>query len=59
MSSKYLTAFSDFRSPENPPPDTHTHLTFEEYGEYLEQYAEKFGVTPCISFQVRGVCMRV
>lgn len=36
VSSKYLTAFSDFRIARSGP----IHLTLKEYVEYLEEYAE-------------------
>jgi len=45
-SSGLLTAFSDF-----PDPRGRTgHLTVSEYVEYLNAYAESFGVTPHIRF---------
>ena len=37
VSSKFLTAFSDLRSPESDPP----HLSLPQYVEYLRVYADK------------------
>jgi len=46
VSSKFLTAFSDLRSPESDPP----HLSLPQYVEYLRNYADKFDLYPLITF---------
>ena len=48
VSSKYLTAFSDLRSPSSDPP----HLTIEQWNEYLHRYADQEGLWPMIRFGV-------
>ena len=48
VSSKYLTAFSDLRSPSTDPP----HLTIEQWNEYLHRYADQEGLWPMIRFGV-------
>lgn len=49
VSSKYLTAFSDYRMPEDTAlcPD---HPGTAQYVEYLESYADQFGLRKCIQF---------
>jgi dimethylaniline monooxygenase (N-oxide forming) len=51
VSSKYLTAFSDHRMPEDYP----NHPNAEQYVEYLESYAEQFQIFPYIRFQCRVI----
>ena len=49
VSSKFLTAFSDHRMPEDTAlcPD---HPSIEQYVEYLESYAKRFGLRNKIKF---------
>lgn len=49
VSSKYLTAFSDHRMPEDSErcPD---HPSAAQYVDYLKSYAEHFGLGKCIQF---------
>ena len=46
VSSKYLTAFSDLRSPPSDPP----HLSMEQYVAYLRAYADQEALWPMIRF---------
>ena len=46
VSSKFLTAFSDLRSPASDPP----HLSMEAYVAYLKQYADEQELWPLIRF---------
>ena len=46
VSSKFLTAFSDFRHGPSDP----IHLSFTQYEAYLGEYAKAFGVAPRIRF---------
>ena len=46
VSSKYLTAFSDLRSPRSDP----SHLSMTAYVDYLCRYAEQEGLLPLIRF---------
>ncbi|KKA26653.1 hypothetical protein TD95_001641 [Thielaviopsis punctulata] len=46
VSSKYLTAFSDFRLPVGAPD----FVTPARYCEYLKDYADTYGITPHIKF---------
>lgn len=54
VSSKYLTAFSDYRMPKEYP----NHPTAEQYVQYLESYSDRFGITPHIQFQCRVLGVR-
>ena len=47
VSSKYLTAFSDLRSPRSDP----SHLSMGAYVDYLRRYAEQEGLLPLIRFR--------
>lgn len=64
VSSKYITAFSDFRmvpteQVEYCYPITHTnHPTAKEYVKYLEAYAEKFHVSKCIKFGCKVISLK-
>ena len=49
VSSKYITAFSDFRFDEDPAVCPN-HPTVEQYVEYLERYARKFDLVKHIKF---------
>jgi len=49
VSSKYITAFSDFRFDEDPAVCPN-HPTVEQYVDYLERYAEEFDLTKHIRF---------
>ena len=49
VSSKYITAFSDFRFDEDPAVCPN-HPTVEQYVDYLERYAEDFDLTKHIRF---------
>ena len=49
VSSKYITAFSDFRFDEDPAVCPN-HPTVEQYVEYLERYAENFDLMKHIQF---------
>ena len=51
VSSKYLTAFSDLRSPSTDPP----HLSIDQWNEYLQKYADQEALWPMISFGVSVV----
>lgn len=57
VSSKYLTAFSDFRMPEDTSliPD---HPSTEQYVDYLEQYANEFDLNKLIKFGCRVVSIK-
>ena len=46
VSSKFLTAFSDLRSPESDPP----HLSLVQYCEYLKKYADQHALWGLITF---------
>ncbi len=46
VSSKFLTAFSDLRSPESDPP----HLSLAQYVEYLKKYADTHQLWRHITF---------
>ncbi|KAL3933872.1 MAG: hypothetical protein SGPRY_000093 [Prymnesium sp.] len=48
VSSKYLTAFSDLRS----PPSAADHLSLPEYVEYLKQYCDENQLWGLISFGI-------
>jgi dimethylaniline monooxygenase (N-oxide forming) len=47
VSSKYITAFSDHRMPEDCPD----HPTTQQYVDYLGTYCDTFGLRQCIQFQ--------
>ena len=49
VSSKYITAFSDFRFDEDPTVCPN-HPTVEEYVEYLERYAKEFHLMKHVHF---------
>jgi dimethylaniline monooxygenase (N-oxide forming) len=49
VSSKFLTAFSDLRSPESDPP----HLSLPQYVSYLRKYADTFGLWRHVTFGAR------
>ncbi|KAL5594051.1 hypothetical protein BROUX41_001103 [Berkeleyomyces rouxiae] len=49
VSSKYLTAFSDFRLPADAPD----FITPQRYCRYLRDYADAYGVTETIKFNTR------
>ena len=49
VSSKFLTAFSDLRSPESDAP----HLSLPDYVEYLKAYADKHDLWSLITFGAR------
>ena len=49
VSSKYITAFSDFRFDEDPAVCPN-HPTVEQYVEYLETYAKEFDLVKHIKF---------
>ena len=49
VSSKYLTAFSDFRFPRDSP----NFVTPEAYVQYLRDYATKFGLWDAINLSTR------
>ena len=51
VSSKYLTAFSDLRSPSTDPP----HLSIDQYNQYLRSYADQEALWPLIRFRVSVV----
>jgi dimethylaniline monooxygenase (N-oxide forming) len=57
VSSKYLTAFSDYRMPEDTDllPD---HPSAESYVEYLESYAKEFGLNEHIHFGCQVVSLK-
>ena len=57
VSSKYLTAFSDFRMPENTElvPD---HPSAEQYVCYLKQYANEFGLNKLVKFGCRVISIK-
>ena len=57
VSSKYLTAFSDHRMLEDTAvcPD---HPSAAQYVEYLESYADRFGVQKCIKFGCEVVSIK-
>ncbi|CAE7741780.1 ptmN, partial [Symbiodinium microadriaticum] len=48
VSSKYLTCFSDFRS-----PDAEMHMSLADYVAYLRDYAVHFGILDRIRFNVK------
>ncbi|KAL2754064.1 hypothetical protein ACRALDRAFT_1032042 [Sodiomyces alcalophilus JCM 7366] len=54
VSSKFLTSFSDFR-PRRDDPD---FLSADRYLEYLNQYADAFGLWPHIRLSTRVVSVR-
>ena len=54
VSSKYLTAFSDYRMPESFP----NHPSAEQYVEYLESYCNQFDITQHIRFQCQVVSIK-
>ena len=49
VSSKYLTAFTDLRSPDSDP----SHLSMKAYVEYLKKYAREFNLYKLITFGAR------
>jgi len=57
VSSKYLTAFSDHRMPEDTGlcPD---HPSAEQYVSYLESYADRFGIRKCIQFGCKVLSLK-
>ncbi|KAF7541743.1 hypothetical protein G7Z17_g11889 [Cylindrodendrum hubeiense] len=49
VSSKYLTAFSDFRLPDDAPD----FVTPQAYVQYLKNYATTYNLWPCIERQTK------
>lgn len=54
VSSKYITAFSDFRMPADYP----NHPTMDQYVDYLEEYCNQFGIRECIRFHCTVVSVK-
>lgn len=54
VSSKQLTAFSDFRF----PPDQGDHVTLPEYVEYLRKYCDEFRLWDGIHLETRVVSVQ-
>jgi dimethylaniline monooxygenase (N-oxide forming) len=51
-SSELVTSFSDyFPNWKTTEPFKHRHFTHAQYIDYLQQYADNYGVTKCIKFQ--------
>ena len=54
VSSKFITGFSDFRMKEDYPD----HPSATEYVEYLDDYAQRFGIIECIKFGCSVVSLK-
>lgn len=54
VSSKQLTAFSDFRF----PPEQGDHVTLPQYVEYLRRYCDEFALWDRINLDTRVVSVR-
>ncbi|OTA56657.1 FAD/NAD(P)-binding domain-containing protein [Hypoxylon sp. EC38] len=54
VSSKFLTAFSDFRAHENDPD----FLSAERYVHYLNQYCDHFNLWPDINLKTKVVAIK-